>query len=236
MALSLAIIIPCYNEVKRLNPDAFLKLIASPTWHIYFVNDGSTDHTADLLINFKRTAPSQINIISLEKNVGKGEAVRKGFLAAMEHSYEYVGFLDADLSTPISEFIRLSQALSTQTPVVFGSRIKKANAHIKRTAFRHTVGRCIATIIDWRFNLGIYDTQCGAKLFKSSELKPIIQTPFRTSWFFDVEIFIRLKKQNSNLICHEEPLLIWEDDKKSNLSIVSFPQIFKELVTLISYY
>ena len=236
MALSLAIIIPCYNEAKRLNPDAFLKLIASPTWHIYFVNDGSTDNTADLLSNFKLAAPSQINIISLERNVGKGEAVRKGFLAAMEHSYEQLGFLDADLSTPTSEFIRLTQLFNGHTSVVFGSRIKKANTHIKRTMFRHIVGRFIATIIDWRFNLGIYDTQCGAKLFKSSALKPIIQTPFRTSWLFDVEIFIRLKKQNNNLICHEETLLIWEDDKKSNLSIVSFPLIFKELINLISYY
>lgn len=236
MAPTLAIIIPCYNEAKRLNPEAFLKLIGTPTWHIYFVNDGSIDNTADLLLDLKQAAPSQINIISLEKNAGKGEAVRQGFLAAMQQSYEYLGFLDADLSTPITEFIRLTQLLNPHTSVVFGSRIKKANAYIKRTMFRHIIGRFIATIIDWRFNLGIYDTQCGAKIFEASVLRPIIKSPFQTTWFFDVEIFIRLKKQNRNLSCHEEPLLIWQDDKKSNLSIVSSPLIFKELVTLISYY
>lgn len=237
MALSIAIIVPCFNEAKRLKTNAFLNLLAGkPTWHLYFVDDGSADNTGKILDTLQANAPSQVNIISLPKNKGKGEAVRQGFLAALPGNYDYLAFLDADLATPISEFIRLTHFLNNDSQVLFGSRIKKANTQIKRTMFRHIVGRFIATIIDWRFNLGIYDTQCGTKIYKSTLLNPIVQQPFLTSWFFDVEIFIRLKRQHKNITYIEEPLITWEDDKKSNLSIVSVPLVLKELVTLISYY
>src|SRR5690349_2999759 len=104
---SLAIIIPCYNEADRINASAFIAAAdAHPEMELYFVNDGSTDATEKKLLEIQQAAPLT-KIISLNKNSGKGEAIRKGLLAAIQEQHQLVGYLDADLSTSMEEFLRL---------------------------------------------------------------------------------------------------------------------------------
>ena len=233
----LAIIIPCYNEANRLNVAVFAELARlNSSFFLFFVNDGSTDKTAEKLKVLYETNPNQIKIISLEKNVGKGNAIRFGFLKTIETNFEYVAYLDADLSTPTSELIRLIEMVNSEKDIIIASRIKKANTVIERSFFRHIIGRIIATLIDLRFNLGIYDSQCGTKIFATNIVKPAFEKPFLTSWFFDIEIFLRLKKQYAKLQIHEEPLRTWKDNGKSKLSIFSCIKVCKELVILITKY
>src|SRR5437868_14154596 len=105
---SFAIIIPCYNEAKRLHKNAFVQFISiHPDVHIYFVNDGSTDGTGNILKELQEQSLS-ISIINLQQNKGKGEAIRAGMLQ-LYHEYEYIGYLDADLSTSLEEFYNLYQ-------------------------------------------------------------------------------------------------------------------------------
>ena len=233
----LAIIVPCYNESERLNIIAFNNFINSNKFiFFYFVNDGSSDNTYYALMSIYNSNPLQVCIINLKKNVGKGEAVRRGFLDALNRNFEYIGYLDADLATPPSEFIRLVQLINTDTEVLFGSRIKKAGSLIQRSGFRHLTGRVIATIIDKRFKLGFYDTQCGAKIFKLDILQYVINKPFYTSWLFDVEIFLRINRQFSHINWHEEPLKVWSDDGNSKLNFFSIFKILKELLVLLKKY
>jgi glycosyltransferase involved in cell wall biosynthesis len=231
---SIIAIIPCYNEAARIDISAFLKFsTAHDEIILYFINDGSTDDTGEILKQLHQQSNGKISFHQLESNVGKGEAIRQGILFALEHQPDFIGYLDADLSTPLAEFKRLADlAIQKEADVVFGSRIKTANTDIKRSISRHYIGRFIATIIDTRFRFGIYDTQCGAKVFKATSLPPILQKPFLTSWFFDVEVFHRLRNmKKSNW--HEEPLLIWENKSQSKLNIFSFPLVCKELFKLI---
>jgi glycosyltransferase involved in cell wall biosynthesis len=176
---SFAIIIPCYNEEKRLNIPAFKQFAQLPAAKVFFVNDSSTDKTIDV-INDIVLQNGNVEVINLSKNMGKGEAVRQGIIYALKtQPFDYIGYLDADLSTPVEEYHELYKYLKDQNAdFIFGSRIKKLGSAIERPVFRHIIGRIIATILDKKFQLGYYDTQCGAKVFKSSLLEKIIRQTF----------------------------------------------------------
>jgi len=97
----LSIVIPCYNEASRLNQDEFRRyLAASPQMSLVFVNDGSTDHTLEILQSLKAGMPAQIDVLDKKVNAGKGEAVRSGLLRAIQS-----GALMSDSGTLISRLL-----------------------------------------------------------------------------------------------------------------------------------
>lgn len=234
---SFAIIVPCYNEETRLQTAEFISFANHHTeLHFYFVNDGSTDNTKDVLEQIRRAAPS-VRILTMGRNSGKGEAIRAGLAAAIKDEHTVVGYLDADLSTDLDVFLDLLNILAEkELDLVLGSRIKKIDTLIKRSFFRHIVGRILATAIDQKFRLGVYDTQCGAKVFQSIVIGPVIRNPFHTRWFFDVEILLRLRPGLKNLKVAEIPLLRWQNRLDSKLSVLSFPSVIKDLMTLLTKY
>ena len=122
------------------------------------------------------------------------EAVRSGFVAAMKDKPDYVGYWDADLATPLSEladFVALAES-SPSVDVVYGARTKLMGRSIERLAWRHYLGRFSATLASLTLNLPIYDTQCGHKLFRVTNLlSRVFEDPFLTGWVFDVEILAR---------------------------------------------
>ena len=107
------LIVPCYNEGKRLDSDQFSSFLKENTdISFLFVNDGSTDATLEVLQELERKTGGQINILNIQLNVGKAEAVRKGILAAKEIGmYGFVGYLDADLAIPLHEVKRISSTV-----------------------------------------------------------------------------------------------------------------------------
>jgi glycosyltransferase involved in cell wall biosynthesis len=101
---SFAIIIPCYNEEKRLNIPAFKQFAQLPAAKVFFVNDSSTDKTIDV-INDIVLQNGNVEVINLSKNMGKGEAVRQGIIYALKtQPFDYIGYIDADLSTQFEEY------------------------------------------------------------------------------------------------------------------------------------
>jgi len=233
---SIAIIIPCYNEAGRIKAPEFISFAQQRAEiQFYFVNDGSTDDTEKALLKIQQS--SLATIISLKKNAGKAEAIRKGLIAALEDQHDVIGYLDADLSTELKEFMRLRDVLlEKKLDMVFGSRIKKIDTDIERSFFRHIVGRMIATVIDHKFKLGVYDTQCGAKIFRSSIIENVIDKRFYTKWFFDVELLLRIRKMNSNYTAAEIPLSKWQNVLNSRLGLLSFPGVIKDLFMLLNKY
>lgn len=235
---SIAIVIPCYNEQNRLNKTEFVQFANSHSdIHFIFVNDGSSDKTRDVIEEIK-SAAKNLELLQLNKNHGKGEAVRQGILHALKNDdFGYIGYLDADLSTSLDEFYYLCKyCIQNNADFIFGSRIKKLGADIKRSFLRHISARMIVTFIDKKFGLGYYDTQCGAKLFKSFILKDIVNQPFSSKWFFDIEIFLRLKATGKNYSGIEYPLKKWHTVDGSKLNIFSFPAICREIFVLFSKY
>lgn len=234
-----SIIIPCFNEEHRLRKDPLLQLLHSGA-NVAFIliNDGSTDNTHLLLEEIRKAGPQNVTVISYAKNSGKANAVFKGMEHALtKNNSVFIGYLDADLSTSLNEFLQLVEiAEQEQADYAFGSRVKMLNHFIYRSGVRHICGRIFTTIIDLRYQLSIYDTQCGAKLFTPEIVKIITRTPFKTSWLFDVEIFLRIRAANTTAKGLEIPLRKWTDPGKSKISLLSFPKIFGEYLQLVKYY
>lgn len=233
-----AIIIPCYNEVLRLNISKVDELLQNSQCTIFFANDGSKDATVTLINQIIDRHKERCFLFDYEINQGKSATIYKAINQINNlKQYDYIGYFDADFSTPVQEVVRLVQEIENSgCDFVFGSRILLLNSGIQRKIYRHFIGRVILTIINLKFKLGIYDTQCGAKLFSRKIIQHAFDKPFYTSWLFDVEVFIRLQKRNLLRKGKEIPIYNWRDVEGSKLGWKSGFKIMKELYRLFKYY
>ncbi|MCP4005403.1 MAG: glycosyltransferase [bacterium] len=241
------LVVPCYNEASRLQPEAFQRyVVEDPATRILFVNDGSTDTTLEVLHKLEASDPAHLGVLDLQPNRGKAEAVRRGMLAAFADSPQYVGYWDADLATPLEEFPDFVHLLDEEAgrEVIFGARVALLGRQIHRRAIRHYLGRVFATVVSNVLDLRIYDTQCGAKLFRASDdMKALFEEPFSTNWVFDVEILARLirsrrntdKPQPAQIIC-EHPLKCWRDVAGSKVRSVDFFRALAEIALIYRRY
>jgi len=224
------IVVPCYNEEKRLDAAAFHAFAqANPAIHFLFVDDGSSDGTKALLQQMCAGQPASFSSLHLPKNQGKAEAVRQGFLKGFERNAQYIGYWDADLATPLRTILDFAAVLNTkpQVEVVTGARVRLAQKRIERSMSRHYLGRLFATAAGNLFHFPMYDTQCGAKLFRASPaLLEACSDHFLSRWIFDVELLLRLHhatRKNSpvswELLIHEFPLEEWRHCKDSKMKI-----------------
>ena len=210
------IVIPCYNEADRLDTTQVLALAANDDVQVLLVDDGSSDGTLAILEQLASEHPASIDVLALETNGGKSEAVRRGLLDAAPVA-EIVGYCDADFATPVSEMLRLLERMDDGgVDVVTGARIARLGAAIERRPARHYFGRIFATAASLALGQAVYDTQCGAKLFRSSPaLSAAIAEPFHSRWAFDVELLGRLLANGASVL--EVPLRAWHDVGGSKL-------------------
>ncbi len=190
-----AIVVPCFNEAARLDPAGLAELADRTAAKIVYVDDGSTDGTAAILRGIVEHAPDRAALVTLPANVGKGESVRRGLLQALGAGADVVGYYDADLATPPAEMARLVATMhdDPDLAVVVGARVGLLGHRIERSMVRHYVGRVFATASSIVLGLEIYDTQCGAKVFRDGPvLRRALAAPFTSRWVFDVELLGRL--------------------------------------------
>jgi glycosyltransferase involved in cell wall biosynthesis len=233
-------VVPCYNEENRLPVSKYISFIKQfPDTVICFVNDGSTDNTHSLLLQINSGNENQVHIISYTDNVGKAEAVRKGVQycnSRLNHSH--IAYLDADLSTPLKELVRLSEYINEDIEFCFGSRIMLIGAKIERKFSRHFVGRIIATFISNVLEIKVYDTQCGCKIFTKELSVHLFEEPFISRWLFDVELFARkinlYGKDHALKKMLEIPLKEWINKSDSKVKIQYFFLLWIDLF-LINY-
>lgn len=242
MPKKICIIVPCYNEANRLAVDVYLSFLKeNPDMDICFVNDGSTDDTWRVLENMQSLFPDRILAVNKKPNQGKAEAVRSGIIQVSEkNTYEWVGFMDADLATPLPEVYRLARVLETEknAVVVMGSRIKRMGVKVSRKPLRHYMGRIFATVVGLLFRLNAYDTQCGAKIFTTSVAREIFARPFHSPWLFDVELLLRIRQGHAdyNVVVKEIPLDRWEEKGGSKIRFSHLLKMPFELYTIYRKY
>ncbi len=227
------LVVPCYNEASRLDTRTFRNYFAAHTKvRFLFVNDGSRDKTAEVLRELCAGYADRAALLDCPVNAGKAEAVRKGILHAMDqYDLDAVGFWDADLATPLNAIPSFVDIL-TQKPdvaMVFGSRVQLLGRHVNRSAVRHYLGRIFATVASVTLRLPIYDTQCGAKLFRvNDDTRKVFSDAFLSKWVFDVEILARYSKLCSHNLGHmtgcvyEYPLEAWSDVAGSKVKPTDF--------------
>jgi glycosyltransferase involved in cell wall biosynthesis len=241
------VVVPCFNEAERLRIESFADFLArGHRVRLLFVNDGSRDATLPMLEALRSRFPTLVYVLDQQPNAGKAEAVRHGMLHAIAlGDAEYTGFWDADLATPLSSIPRLLAILTSRSAIqmVFGARVRLLGREIHRQAARHYLGRVFATAVSLLLRLPIYDTQCGAKLFRiTPEFTTILTQPFLSRWIFDVEILARLiaRHPHDRAYVHdsiyEYPLPEWTDVAGSKVSSLDFFKAFSELLTIYRTY
>ena len=191
---TIGIVIPCYNEAKRLRVEVFKEFVEkNPHIRLHFVNDGSTDNTQNILEKLSSESKA-ISVYQLDENKGKAMAVHQGVRNCAEYDFSYIAYIDADLSIPLDEVNLLYNRMKEYDAMkmAFGSRIKTLNNKIERRVLRHIFGRIIATLISNSLKVAVYDTQCGCKIFKKELVQPIFEKEFISPWLFDVELFWRM--------------------------------------------
>ena len=215
------VVVPCFNEAQRLDGAAVLALLRDDRTDVLFVDDGSTDATRVVLHELVRDTGGRARVLGLDENGGKGEAVRLGLRAAIDQGAGVVGFLDADLSTPVDEMLRILAVLDERGDVeaVLGARVALLGRAIERTPTRHYLGRVFATVASTMLGVRVYDTQCGAKAFRVTDtLRGALSSSFSSRWAFDVELLARLLRSMEPTRLVEVPLQSWHDVKGSKLS------------------
>ena len=240
------IVVPCFNEARRLDTRAFSQFRANGHWvEFLFVNDGSTDSTLDTLTQARCLSPDTIRVRDQQPNRGKAEAVRAGLLDALSSDADYVGYWDADLATPLAALPKFLDVLDQDSgvDVVLGARVKLLGRTIERHTWRHYLGRVFATLVSELLRLAVYDTQCGAKVFRASnELRRVLAEPFRTAWLFDVEILARLiaaDPRGTSAVArrlYELPLDEWRDVPGSKLTRAAYARAATSIFTLYMEY
>lgn len=225
--------VPCFNEARRLPSQEYSSFLnCSPNVTLVLVDDGSTDDTPLIIERLRQRHPRQMCTLRLSSNVGKAEAVRRGMRVALRRQPVAVGYWDADLATPldaINQFVGVLKARQ-DVDLVMGSRVSLLGRDIRRSPLRHFMGRAFATAASVVLRLPVYDTQCGAKLFRVTPgFRELISTPFRARWIFDVEILARMvsttQPTGSNVASpkiYEYPLDQWRDIDGSRLKLLDF--------------
>lgn len=219
---AVTLVVPCFDEEQRLDAGAYRRAVdAHEGLRLVLVDDGSRDGTRRALDALAAGRPSAIEVLGLGTNRGKAEAVRLGIRHALRARPAAFGYWDADLATPfdaLPDFVRVLDERPACL-LVTGARVQLLGRVIRRSAARHYLGRVCATFISRALDLPVYDTQCGAKLFRNTPTTAgLFDEPFLARWAFDVEILARLGRALATEgttgledVVYELPLDRWVD-------------------------
>lgn len=230
------IIVPCYNEELRFDLGYWKKVVTeNPSTSFIFVNDGSTDNT----LNIIKAVGLNSAAISLEDNSGKSESIRQGWIHNISESkvWKGLGFIDSDGAFCPEDIQRLINTFkskidsNSKIDAIISSRVALAGRKIERSSVRHYLGRIIATYLCNSWKNPPYDTQSGFKIFINSDyFNEAILEPFKTRWFFDIELLVRLLRLKGNeLVIWEEPLMRWKEIANSKINGFEFLRIANEI-------
>lgn len=185
--IPLSLIIPAYNEERRL-PQTLEKVLTFAErqtfpLEVLIVENGSRDRTLEIAQTYA-AQHSCLTVLS-EPHPGKGNAVRRGMLAA-QGAFRFMA--DADLSMPIEEVSRFIPPQLSDFDIAIASREAPGAIRYNEPAFRHWGGRAINTLIRLMALPGLHDTQCGFKCFRAAVAEDLFQRQTLTGWSFDIEL------------------------------------------------
>jgi len=213
--VGLSVIVPVYNEARRLR-DTLPRLheyvagLGEPG-EIIVVNDGSTDDTAQVVMDLARSY-KELRLIHRDRNRGKGASVRRGVLAARE---AHVLFTDAGLSAPIEEAAKLRAKLAEGCQVAIGSRrLPGSDVQVRQSWFQRLAGRVLSTLVRLLFLRGITDSQCGFKAFERGAAEAIFKRQQLDGFGFDVEVLWLARRLGYQVA---EVPIVWRDDPESHI-------------------
>lgn len=217
----LSVIIPAYNEEKRLpstleSVHNFLSA-SEQTFEIIVVDDGSSDGTKEVVKAFAE-GHCGVRLLSHSPNQGKGFSVREGMLKA---DGDLLLLDDADGASPISELVRLKNAIENGADIAIGSRAKPGDETVVNAlSHRKHIGNTFNVIVQSLLLKGIQDTQCGFKLFKRDAAKDLFSIGKLNRYAFDVEILYLARLKGYEIA---EVPINWTSIEGSKINLVTDP-------------
>lgn len=229
---SLSIVIPAYNEERRLPQTLhqvldWLALSKFSFHEVIVVDDGSRDSTARIAEEFARKNAC-VRLVRNPANRGKGYAVRNGMLEAKG---EWILYTDADLSTPIAEIQKLCRAAREQdAAIAIGSRaVDRALVEVHQPALRELSGRAFNLVMRAVTGLKFRDTQCGFKLYSADAARRIFSQQKQDGFSFDVEDLLIAKKLGLRAV--EVPVR-WANVEGTKVRLTQGMMSFADLVRI----
>ena len=231
--IHLSVIIPAFNEEKRLSRTllAVDKYLSEQKYgyEIIVVNDGSTDNTAGITKKFSYLIKN-LKLIDNKKNHGKGWVVRQGML---ESEGEIRLFMDADNATTIEHFDKMTSFFKKGYAGVIGSRDKKdgkgAEQAVAQSFFKRQLGNFGNLLIQMMAVPGIWDTQCGFKAFTGKAAESIFSRGKIDRWGFDIEALFLARKLGLKIGLIPA---VWVNDPDSKVNLKGYLNTFKELLVI----
>lgn len=227
----LSIIIPAYNEEKRIGPTlesifSYLKK-KNYSWEIIVVANNCQDNTDEVVKNYQKTIPN-LKLIDIQDSCGgKGCAVKIGMEKGLG---DYLLFMDADNSTKIREFDRFLPHLESGFDVVIGSRaMPGAKVVIGQSFYREIFGRLANLLIQIILLPGIRDTQCGFKAFRREAALRIFKKQKIVAWGFDIEVLALARHLGYKI---KEAPIVWYNAPESKVSFLNYFSTFWELLRI----
>jgi dolichyl-phosphate beta-glucosyltransferase len=227
----LSIVIPAYNEEKRIGPslEKILGYLKTKPFvsEVIVVDDGSRDKTTEVAAAaLEGRVP--FRIVRLDANHGKGYAVKAGVLAS---AGQVILFTDADLSTPIEELDKFLSRLGEGYDVVIGSRaIPGCDIRVRQARPRQAMGKSFNRLVRLSVMKGCPDTQCGFKVFRRKAALDLFSRLKTAGFAFDVELLVLAKKLGYRVA---EVPVVWCDSRPSRVRMVRGSwQMLKELLRI----
>ena len=224
----LSVIIPAHNEASRL-PLTLIDIDKhldeqEYSYEIIVVNDGSTDHTAEIVRRFLPLI-ANLRLIDNEENKGKGAVVRQGMLEAKGL---WRLFMDADNSTSIAEFNKMIPYFKSGYDVVIGSRGVKGSRKMPSQPFYKDISGRLGNLVIQLFLLpGIWDSQCGFKCFSEDAAKRIFSLIKIERWGFDAESLVLAKTLGYKI---KELPVFWMNDLRTRVKFKDYLHVLFETV------
>jgi glycosyltransferase involved in cell wall biosynthesis len=221
----LSLIIPAYNEQKRI--EKVLKSYEAyfPDDEIIVVCNGCRDKTPEVVAGLAKVYP-HIKLVNFSEKLGKGGAIIEGLKIAESG---IICYTDADESVTPEDIFRIVNALSDNDGIIGSRRLKESKVLIKQSIKRRIASRIFNLLIRVMFLLDFKDTQCGAKAFKKDAIKDILPLLTTRGFEFDVELLWKLKRKGYRVA--EFPVT-WKHSDGSTFSLANAPGMFISLLKL----
>ncbi len=199
--MKLSIVIPAYNEEKRLGPsmEAYLAYFVptyGDTFELIVVVNGSRDRTEQVAQSFAARQP-QVKVVVEDRAVGKGGAIMIGFAAA---TGDLIGFTDADASTPPEAFDDLARNIGGAGAIIASRWFPESRVYPPQPLKRRVVSRIFNFFVRLLFRVNIRDTQCGAKVLSRQAVRDVLPEIGITRWAFDVDLLFKLRRAGYSII------------------------------------
>lgn len=217
-ATRVSVVVPVYNEEKDLARNIpvlhkFLKdNFTNYAWEVVIADNGpSKDRTPqvahDLVGKYKG-----VRYLSIPRP-GRGRALKEAWLSSKRDIRCY---MDVDLSSDLSYFRKLIEAIENGADIAIGSRLKKGAKVYGRTLTREVMSRGYNLLIRLLFFTGFCDAQCGFKAISGQVASRLLSVVEDKAWFFDSELLIIADRAGYRI---EEIPIVWRDDPASTVKV-----------------